>query len=145
MIHAVWSIRVLNIRASTQIWQKNKSNLRVFPVLKLISQEYPQYSISDTKGNVISHVTIHFLGHQAWTFRYVLELKMVIAVPRNNENLKFWIFFLPPTPFLLIIYLKTSANKLGWPSSKGTLKGGVPGTGTCKSSEYWNNFALRVV
>ena len=49
---AVWSIRVLNIRASTQIWQKNKSNLRVFPVLILISQEYPQYSISDTKGNV---------------------------------------------------------------------------------------------
>ena len=87
-IHAVWSIRVLNIRASTQIWPKNKSNLRVFPVLRLISQEYPQYSISDTKGNVISHVAIHFLGHQAWTIRYVLELKMVIAVPRNNENLK---------------------------------------------------------
>ena len=61
-IHAVWSIRVLNIRASTQIWQKNKSNLRVFPVLKLISQEYPQYSISDTKGNVISHVKIHLSG-----------------------------------------------------------------------------------
>ena len=36
-LHAVWSIRVLNIRASTRIWQKNKSNLRVYPVLKLIS------------------------------------------------------------------------------------------------------------
>ena len=56
-LHAVWSIRVLNIRASTEICQKNKSNLRVFPVLKLISQEYPQYSMSDKgKGNVISRV-----------------------------------------------------------------------------------------
>ena len=41
---------------------KNKSNLRVFPVLKLISLEYPQYSISDTKGNVISHVKIYLSG-----------------------------------------------------------------------------------
>ena len=42
-LHAVWSTRVLNIRSSTQIWPKNKSNLRVFPVLKLIQQEYSQY------------------------------------------------------------------------------------------------------
>ena len=71
-IHAVRSIRVLNIRASTQIWEENKGNLRVFPVLRLISQEYSQYSISDTKGNVIIHVEVHlsgFIEHQTWAFK----------------------------------------------------------------------------
>ena len=75
-LHAVWSIRVLNIRASTQIWEENKGNLRVFPVLRLISQEYSQYSISDTKGNVIIHVEVHlsgFIEYQTWAFRKVFR------------------------------------------------------------------------
>ena len=31
-LHAVWSTRVLNIRSSTQIWPKNKSN-KVYPII----------------------------------------------------------------------------------------------------------------
>ena len=135
-LHAVWSIRVLNIRASTQIWQKNKSNLRVFPVLGLISQEYPQYSISDTKGN----------GNK-WCKNTPLRGTKLGHLERfYNWKWSYWSLKIEKL-INILHFLLISFNffPIPWPWTKGTIRMKVLGTGTCKSSEYWKSLALRVV
>ena len=95
--------------------------------------------------NVISYVEVHlsrFKEHQTWTSIKVFDLKMVILVPKKGAKSKLC-FFSISSKFLHTIVLKTIANKLVHMTI--IYKCGVLWTGTCKSSEYWNSLALRVV